>query len=271
MLVCAPTFVSWAASGYVDLPLGCFLVLSVTFLVRAWQTGALMDACAAGLMFGLACWTKNNALSTAPSFAFALALLVALRRMPLRHALASGLIVLLTAGPWYARNLLGAGFLLPDTTWTEQAERTLGTLFVFLTVPNNFLLTGWLVTLALAASPLAWVHRRAQAYPELLILVFAGPFFAGWWLFASYDERFLVAILPVLCALAGLLFADALARLWVSRPMRGMALGVATVLALYCAFIAVQYKSELLRDPFMNDIDKRAMVGRPADVSIPIP
>lgn len=271
MIVTAPTFASWASSGYVDLPMGTFLVLTLVYLARLWRDGHPRDAAVAGLMFGLACWTKNNALILIPSLLAALVVMVLARRIPLRTAVLTFCFVLVVTAPWYVRNLFGAGFLLPDTTWVEQAERTLTTLFVFISTPNNFLLTGWLVSAALALAPLAWLHHRAQAYPELLILIFAGPFFAGWWMFASYDERFLVAILPMLAALAGLVLPDVLTGVWPRRVMRLGALSLAVALCAYCAFIAVQYKDELAREPFMSDADRRSMVGRSPDSAIPAP
>src|SRR5690606_16706000 len=107
------------------------------------------------------------------------------------------------AAPWYIRNLIGAGFIIPATAWTDQAQRTLATLFAFITRPENFSIPGWLIVVSVVLSTIHVIRRKLDAPGHLLILLWVLPFFAAWWLLVSYDPRFLLLFLPPLCALAG--------------------------------------------------------------------
>ncbi|MFN8447295.1 MAG: hypothetical protein U0521_01515 [Anaerolineae bacterium] len=75
------------------------------------------------------------------------------------------------------------------------------------------------------------------------------PFFAAWWLFVSYDPRFLLLFLPPLAVLAG----DLLVRLWVwlgpvwqPRAHRGDPAGAGA--GCPGVFNAVEYKVALVRN-----------------------
>jgi len=266
-LALTPTFGKWASSGYVDLPMAFFYALAAIFAFRLWDNRRASDALLLGALIGLAAWTKNAALTVGvPVLGVWLAWCLIRRRIVLRHALISLAACAAICAAWYIRNQIGAGFLIPATAWTEQARRTLESLLIFVTLPDNFAVSGWLILISLLLSGVAVVHqfahRNLDAPELLLILVWTLPFFAAWWLFVSYDPRFLLLILPPLCALVGVW----LARVWTLvptgwKPHVRLALTVlALIFALYITYSSVDYKDDILRDPFMTHEQKEALV-----------
>ncbi|MCC6802190.1 MAG: glycosyltransferase family 39 protein [Anaerolineae bacterium] len=260
-LALTPFFSRWASSGYVDLPMAFFYTLAAVFALRLYESQRALDALLAGVLVGLAAWTKNAALIGVGALGLWLAWCWLNRRIGWRQTALSLIACAVIAAPWYARNLVGAGFIMPDTAWTDQAQRTLENALVFVTHPENFGVPGWLIVAGvLAALPAA---RRRE--PGILLLVlWTLPFMAAWWLFVSYDPRFVLLFLPPLCVLA----ADLLARLWVwldpawRPPARIVLIIVTLLLAAPVLFHAVEYKTALLRNPLMTDAEKRALVGR---------
>ncbi|MFQ3566467.1 MAG: glycosyltransferase family 39 protein [Aggregatilineales bacterium] len=264
LLALAPIFPRWASSGYVDLPMAFFYGLSAVFALRLWETKRLIDALLAGVLMGLAAWTKNAALLGIPILTGWLLWAWLHRRSDGRHLAAALTACVLIAGPWYARNLLGAGFLIPATAWTDQAQPTLANLLVFLTRAENFALTGVIITGGLLYALIAVIDRRKRSAAELILLLWTLPFFGAWWLFVSYDPRFLLLFLPPLCALGGALL-DAL---WARVPARAKILGrfalavVALVLAVQAVWFSIEYKASAPHAPFMTDAERRAIVSR---------
>lgn len=263
LLALTPYFSRWAASGYVDLPTAFFYTLAGVFALRVWVNtgdGSVRDAALAGALTGLAAWTKNAALVGVVLIA-AWLVWCALRRRTGWPAVAAGLIACgIVAAPWYVRNLIGAGFLVPATAWTDQAQRTLASALAFVTQPENFGAPGVALLLGVGVALLRdWRQPGAQ-----LLLLLTVPFFAAWWLFVSYDPRFLLLFLPILCVLAG----DALAQLWtglgLARQPRALVIVAALTLLLAAPILwhAVEYKSVLLHTPLLSDAEKRAIVGR---------
>jgi len=251
LLALTPAFARWASAGYVDLPMATFYTLGALFTLRFWRHGGLLEALVGSVMIGLAAFTKNAGLIGIGLFAGALigaVFLGANRGARARRAIWALIACALVAAPWYVRNLVGAGFLIPDTAWTDQAERSLRTLAIFVTLPNNFALTGWTM--------LAGVVLLARRTP--LLLWFVVPFFAAWWLFVSYDPRFLLLFTPILCVGAGWWLTGVTRR--APRPIQ-LAIGaLVVVLTVYTLWIAVEYKYAILRAPFMSHADKIALV-----------
>jgi 4-amino-4-deoxy-L-arabinose transferase-like glycosyltransferase len=266
LLALTPFFSRWASSGYVDLPMAFFYTLAASFALRLYDEDksaarSLIEAALAGALVGLAAWTKNAALIGVVLLAFWLGWCWLNKQIGWREVMLSLGLCALVAAPWYVRNLLGAGFLIPATAWTDQAQRTLASALILIAQPGNFGVSGWLMILGVvAAIPAAW--RRAPG--ALLLLSWTLPFFAAWWLFVSYDPRFLLLFLPLLCVLGG----DLLARLWeriglVWQP-RALILAILLTLILTAPLLlhAIEYKGEILRHPFMSDADKHIIVGR---------
>lgn len=264
LLAITPSFGRWASSGYADLPMAFFYSLSAVFALRLWDHGQLRSAVLAGTAMGLALWTKNAALAGGVVLTVVLGL-AWLRGRTTWYAAALGLAALLiVAGPWYLRNLIGAGFLMPDTAWTDRASATIDTLLRLLNQPANFALSGWLGFFG-ALWAVVLIARRGDDAPALAALLWwALPLFMLWWLFASYDPRFLLYILPMTSALGAVFLNCA----YISLPARAQRIGrwsfatVALGLTLYMLLISVEYKHALLRAPLMSDTDRRALVGR---------
>jgi 4-amino-4-deoxy-L-arabinose transferase-like glycosyltransferase len=264
LLAFTPAFGRWASAGYVDLPMAFFYGLSAVFAIRLWRSRTWKDALLAGMMMGLAAWTKNAALLGVPLLALWLGLALLRRRISVLNAGLSLLVCAIVAAPWYIRNLVGAGFIVPDTAWIDQAQRTPDNLLVFLTRFDNFGLSGWVAMIAVLAGISTLLRRRGNAPEHVAWLLLALPLFAAWWMFVSYDPRFLLLFLPLLCALGGAWLADVWTRIpaaW--RPFVRLVLAaLAIILTLQTLWFSVEYKDEFLRNPFMGDAEKRVIVGR---------
>jgi 4-amino-4-deoxy-L-arabinose transferase-like glycosyltransferase len=262
LLALTPAFGRWASSGYVDLPMAFFYTLASVFALRLRETRHWSEALLAGLMLGLAAWTKNAGLIGVPLLGTWLIWLLVERRIGWRHVFISLAACALVAAPWYLRNLIGAGFLIPATAWTDQAQRSLETLLVFVTRPENFGLPGLLIVFTIPLAVIEVLRQRGKTSGTALTLLLTLPFFAAWWLFVSYDPRFLLLFLPLLCALAAIY----LVRVWEHVPTRWQqralvaVVGLALALAAINAWYSADYKDEFLRAPLMDDAAKRALV-----------
>ncbi len=260
LLALMPAFPRWASAGYVDLPMATYYALAALFTLRGLREDARATLLSA-VWIGLAAWTKNAALIGAALWGLVLIGGWLGRRVTLRTLIGALAIAAAIAAPWYIRNGLGAGFLIPATAWTEQAQRTLETLLIYLTRPDNFGLTGALILAAVGWALLRLARGRAAERIDLaVVLGLTLPFFAAWWLFASYDPRFLLLFTPILAALAGV-FLDAIAPPLPRTVGRALA-AAGLIAALYIAFLSVDYKDEILRDPWMGHADKLTLVGR---------
>jgi 4-amino-4-deoxy-L-arabinose transferase-like glycosyltransferase len=262
LLGLAPTFGRWASSGYVDLPMAYCYTLAALFLWWLWEKPDGRSALGAGLMLGLAAWTKNAAF-VGIGLAGCWLLYGWLRgRIPLRLLMFTFGVCALVAAPWYIRNWFEARLIVPPTAWTEQAQRTLGNLLVFVTEPQNFAFTGWAILTGLIIAAMRILQRRTIAPSDAMLLLLTLPFFGVWWLLVSYDPRFLLLFLPLLCVLAG----GQLQWLWERLPLKGrtrlrVPLALAAVaMAAYIAWISVEFKPEMLRSPLMDDAAKHAIV-----------
>lgn len=264
LLALTPSFGRWASSGYVDLPMAFFYSLSALFAVRLWDGGRVRDALLSGAMMGLAFWTKNAALPGAGVLLVVFAVIGLRGRASWRAVLIGLGAALAVAGPWYLRNLLGAGFVMPDTVWSDRASATLTTLFALLNQPENFGLSGYLGMFG-ALWAIVLIARRGDDAPLLIALLWWSlPLFALWWLFASYDPRFLLYILPMTSVL-GAVFLNCAYESLAGQPRtaaRWLFAVVAMGMTVYLLWISVEYKDELLRAPLMSDTDRRALVGR---------
>jgi hypothetical protein len=131
-------------------------------------------------------------------------------------------------------------------------------------MPGNFGLSGWLGFVGVWWA-LVLITRRDSGAPALLaILVWSLPLFGLWWLFASYDPRFLLYILPMTSVL-GAAFMNCAYESVMGRPrtlLRWTLAAFAVGMTFYMLWISVEYKDDLLRAPLMSDSDRRALVGR---------
>jgi hypothetical protein len=165
------------------------------------------------------------------------------------------------AAPWYVRNWFEARLIVPPTAWTEQAERSLRTLLLLITQPQNFALTGWVILLAVITATVGLIRRRLQA--EIVMLaILTLPFFGVWWLLVSYDPRFVLLFLPLLCVWGGCWLVrvwEWLPNLWQKRTQLPLAV-VALIWTLYIAWIGIEFKGAILSDPLMSDAARHTVV-----------
>ncbi len=259
LLLLTPSFIRWSSSGYVDLPMAFYYTLVAFFLWRLGEGASWRDALLTGLMMGLAAWTKNAALFGAGLFGGWLAWLWLRRSIGRTHVLLAVGGCLLVAAPWYIRNWVEAGLLLPATAWVDQAQPTLTNLLVFITRPENFLISGWLALLGVGM--VAWrITQRRPIRGDGLLLWMTLPYLAIWWLLVSYDPRFLLLFMPLLLVPGG----QAMDLIWSWLPglPRRLAWAGLIGLALYGAWISVEFKDEIVRHPFMSSDEKAIIVAR---------
>jgi len=268
LLALTPEFTRWASAGYTDIPAGFFAALAA---LAAWwlvEERSLRAAWLLGIMGGLAAWTKNSALA----FALSAGLWLVYTRWrgwtSWRHGLALAGGLALAAGPWYARNLLEFGQLVPPTVWSEQARHTAAMLVPFLGGLPAYSAPGLIVTAGMAWSAVEALRgARPFADRARLLWIMAGPFAAAWWWVASYETRFLQAIYPLLCVMG----ARALLGAGEARRERGSLrpaiqaglLALILLLALLPARKALDFKTELARAPLMSDEERHRTVLGP--------
>lgn len=261
LLAFAPTFARWASSGYVDLPMAFLYTLAAIFAWRLWEGGNWADALLMGMAMGFAAWTKNAALMGIGFISLWLQYAWFKGRTQLRHIILALAVCAVVAAPWYLRNWLEARLIVPPTAWTEQAERSLGTLLLLITQPQNFAVTGWAILLAVITSAVEFMRRRATS-AQIMLAVWTIPFFGVWWLLVSYDPRFVLLFLPLLCVWGGGWLVHAwgwLPNVWQKRITLPLAV-LALAWTLYIAWIGIEYKGAILSDPFMGDAAKHTIV-----------
>jgi 4-amino-4-deoxy-L-arabinose transferase-like glycosyltransferase len=262
LLAFTPFFGRWASAGYVDLPMAYYIALTALLCARLWASRSGVDALLAGVCLALAAWTKNAALLAVPLFAGWL-IYAGLRRTGLRPLLIAFGACALVGAPWYARNVLGAGFVIPQTAWTDQAQPTLANLFPFVTQIENFGIAGWIMT-----AGMLWTAVRARRSAASALLLWGiVPYLAVWWLLVSYDPRFLLHVLPLMCTLGGLWLAQMwrwLDARWGKQPAYVSvvaALAAAVIaLTLQALWQAVEFKDALRADPLMSHSAKVEIV-----------
>ncbi len=271
LVAATPILLHWAAAAYTDLPAAAYYTLALVFAWRLVSRPGGREALLAGLLGGLAAFTKNSALLIAPALAGWVAYSWWARwqdparvggAVRPRHAglLAAGF--LLAAGPWYAHALLTYGHLIPPTGWTHQAQRTALTLLGPTLAPGQYMLGGVLTVPGMGWQIVRLARTRWAFEARAALLVgFSVPYWLVWWALFSYELRFLLLIWGVLAVMGGgalLAGWEALARSW--SPPRGLMRVVlpllALALALPAARISVDNKPALLRDPWMSDRER---------------
>jgi 4-amino-4-deoxy-L-arabinose transferase-like glycosyltransferase len=256
LLALTPAYVQWASSSYADLPAGFFYALAVAFLLRWERHQRLPDALLAGVMAGLAAWTKNSALLIVPTLTlWGAYTLWRERRLPDPRGITLivvGLVVV--AAPWYLYTLTTAGVIVPPTVWTAQAQRTLTALTFYLT-NGAYLPSG--IAFAVGILFAGWRFVRMRDLGVAVLLIFFLPYAAAWWLFASYDPRFLLTVIPLVAVMGAAVAQTAWA--WVvalgerskrmARLVYGISLRVLVAVVLLAGFAALDFKRELVSDP----------------------
>lgn len=282
LLLSSPLFVDWATSGYVDVPSGVYHGLTFLLAWRWMTSGQQRFALGAGLLAGLALWTKQSAAVLIP----ALAIVPLLRGWPIhnfwretRRGLTALAGAVLVAGPWYVRSWLLAGpggvLIVPGSYDTHRVVASVASLFTFVT--DGSLWGPWLgamvaVGLALWAAHLLWpsldnaspahVDRRRRA---LLLIAFIIPYHLIWWSrFRSVvsDARYLLVSIALYAVIAGHAVDWIAVRLpHLRRVPQWLTLVIAVGLVGYGAFGRMGAVYHLLREPLQSDDAKLARLS----------
>ena len=296
LITLTPTIAYWMSASYADLPAGFFYGLSFYFALRQYRTRRWQDALLSGIMAGLAAWTKNSALLLIGVLVLWIGYCfwqqrqaTLLRPMNVRTVIVIGLGFAAVCGPWYARDWLLAGVIVPPTGWTFAAERTTDNLLPYF-VDLHYWFTGFVFTLGLCAALWQTFRSRGRAFAPTALLIGYIPFFAIWWALFSYEDRFLLTLTPLIAVMgaraitfAAELISDEdrfLLALRLLRPWLGLAtirrwarrfsvprlrpsarltrrfVLVLLLLALLPASNALLFKGDILRRLFMSDADK---------------
>ncbi|MBZ0275627.1 MAG: glycosyltransferase family 39 protein [Anaerolineae bacterium] len=262
LLVMTDTFGRWASSGYVDLPMAFFYALAALFAYRLWHTRHPVDALLAGVLMGLAAWTKNAGLLGLVFLGAWLGWCWLNRRIGWRLSVLSLSAAVVIAAPWYIRNWLEVRLIVPPTAWTDQAQRTLESLLILVARPQNYGLAGWILLIGIGWAVLRVIRHPRTMPGQSLLLLWTLPFFGVWWLLVSYDPRFVLLFYPLWVVIGGGWLAAGWGRIpaqW-QRRTHWMALTLALILAGLTAWNSVEFKNDILRHPFMNDGEKHALV-----------
>lgn len=301
LVATAPMLLHWAASGYTDLPAGMYYTLAVLFAWRLFAAPHPVYAILAGGMAGLAAFTKNGALLIVPSLAGWVVyswwagkkdfhheerkgrraflwnslrawrpvrfedLAVEGQAIRLKNVALMAAAFLSVAGPWYAHTLRTFGVLVPATGWIDRANRDLLTLLEPALTVSHLSVGGLLGMIGLAGMLWRLWRTRPHFEPRAALLVgFALPFLLVWWWFFSYDLRFLLLVWALFGVMGAWALAEAFRRLpsgWRKSALRLLPLAL-IVLAIPAAWMAVDHKTELLRDPLMSGEDRhRVQLG----------
>ena len=228
LVALTPMFIRNATLAYTDIPTAFPLTLAVFYALRWWESGRTQDATLSGVLFGIALFTKQSALTWLASLAAVPPLwLLATRRHPYlqrwrRAAIGLAGFLLpaaLIAGPWYVRNGLIAGGsnvlpvaglyhllgnktgwpgLIPSLAWPADFGPALAWVYA----------AGWVIGIlrAVRQGREAVRGRQAETPADLLLLGFILPYWLIWWLRFSFEARFLLLILPLMAV-------------WAARPL----------------------------------------------------
>ncbi len=279
LVTVTPTIAYWSSAGYTDLPAAFFYGLALLFAIRHYRARAWQDALLTGIMAGLAAWTKNSTLLIAGVLIVWVAYCAGRACFEMPRSLARRDIVLIVVGflavcgPWYLRDWLLAGVIVPPTGWTFAAQRTTANLLPYV-FDVRYWPTGWLFTGGLLLTLWQAWKSRGREFALMALLIGYVPFFGVWWLLFSYEDRFLLALTPLIAVMGARAVRVLGERLIRPRPVqpRWLIVGL-SVLILVCtlpaANDAVLFKGEILHHPLMSDADKhRVRLGGRYDVAL---
>lgn len=215
VLLASPLYIRWSPDGYIDIPSALFFVLCA-YAGDVWlQTRQGRWAALAGLLAGLAMWTKQAGFAALGclGLVFAWALVSAVlkgKRAEAAGSAVSGLLALgmaiLAGGLWYVRNAYYDGWSnaipSPGDYYYQLANHSLLFLIPFVGMFKDF----GLATSLLFLAGLGWMVVRLKQ--SAWLLVWAIPYTLLWWWLFSYDARFLLTVLPFYAIAFGGLIAE---------------------------------------------------------------
>ncbi|HLY27799.1 MAG TPA: hypothetical protein VKQ72_15745, partial [Aggregatilineales bacterium] len=123
---------------------------------------------------------------------------------------------------------------------------------------DRYSFVGWLLTAGLLLTVWRLWNSHLRDFATVVLVIFYVPFFVIWWALFSYDGRFLLAVIAPISVMAAEVVLEVFRR--IAPVERFMWLRYAAILfafmAIPAATAAVDNKLELVKNPFMSDIDK---------------
>jgi 4-amino-4-deoxy-L-arabinose transferase-like glycosyltransferase len=215
ILALTPMFFQNATIDYTDIPTAFPLTLGLFYILRWWKSDSIRNALWAGILLGVALFTKQSAFTWIASYAaiYVLWLLnsrkVSSSKIRLLSFVALFLPPILIAGGWYIRNYQLTGFvfpisglyhilgghtgilgIVPPLAWIRDFGYSLTPLYAI----------GWVIGLGFAIRQgIDAVRFRVDTVPVHLIFgLIAVPYWLVWWQSFSFEARFLLLILPIM-------------------------------------------------------------------------
>jgi hypothetical protein len=204
LLAFTPLFLRYATSGYTDIPAGFFYMNSILYYWLTYRYRSVKYAILTGLMVGFSIWTKNSSLLIFISILLFFIIQTRFDRLRngegyihLHHLAVILGISLAIGGPWYLRNYLLYGYLVP-VKWVYK------TFWMHYGVPlfKYFGVIGYHVSIVYVFGLSYGFSRLFRKDTKILFLLsFVLPYLMVWVLKFSYDPRFLLTILPLFAVL----------------------------------------------------------------------
>ena len=277
VLALTPFFSRWDNYGIADIPVTFFTMLSTIMMYHWLKTLQWRSAILAGVMFGLALWTKNSAV---PFGVFLLAIIGLLgfvrwrdeagpeRRKLLVQALVMVGLVLAIAGWWYVRNWVLYDYMIPKRAlWTDRVDRSVLNIIPILEIsrvaaPLYFAALVYAVW-RLARGKWDWARLRAgqsESAGVVVLLLLLIPFFILWWYSLSFTSRYLAYAVPLVALLSGFFLAEFV---WPRIPRSTLAVVGVGALIIAASFFSAYRAREieiawrLVSEPMQTTAEKR--------------
>jgi len=214
LMVC-PLYLRWSPDGYIDIPSALYFVLCA-YAADVWLAKRqLRWAALAGLLAGLAMWTKQAGFAALACLGVVMGWALLQDLLKRQNAKAGqvvrdGLLALgiacVAAGLWYLRNAYYDGWANavpgPGIFYFQQAKTDWAYLIPFVGFFDVF------GSVASTLYMLGMVWSIVRLKRAAWALVWALPYTLLWFKLFSYDGRFLLTVLPFYAVLFGGLVAE---------------------------------------------------------------
>ncbi len=256
-----PLFLRFATSGYTDIPGAFFYTNAAFYCWLTYRYRSMKYAVLTGLMVGFSIWTKNSTFLIFISILVFFMIQILLTRerktegyIHLSHLCAVLGISLAIGGPWYLRNYLLFGEIVP-TSWVHKA------FWMHYGIPllKYFGVIGYHVSIVYVFGlfyGLFWLSRRDTK--TVFLLSFILPYLMVWVLKFSYDPRFLLMIFPLVAVLSIWAVGNGFQRILGSFSKKKLAAFIlcGILIVPHIGYIAVNNR-DLFLHPLMGDEEKR--------------
>jgi hypothetical protein len=261
LLSFSPLFLKYATSGYTDIPGAFFYTNSILYYWLTYRYRSMKYAILTGLMVGFSIWTKNSTLLIFISillFFIIQTLIDQLRKtegyIHLHHLVFILVISLAIGGPWYLRNYLLFGYLVPvgwvyNKFWMDYG------------VPmfKYFGVIGYHVSIVYVFGLFYGFSRLFGKDTKILFLLsFVLPYLMVWVLKFSIDPRFLLMILPLFAVLGIVAIEECFQKKYEIFAQKKLLALILVGVLIFPHIVYVTAKNrDLFLHPFISDDEKR--------------